>query len=103
MLRCFRIRIATIRDKGDRPCPRCLIDKLDIPKIGQVRDSRTRISKARTYAGDLVRQARDFIYRLGLGVKSAAVERVLKQDSWVPTLVRGHHERLILSICTYMF
>jgi hypothetical protein len=54
-----------------------------------VRDARTRISNARTYAGDLVRQARKFIFKLGLGVASAAVERVLKPNSWVPTLVCG--------------
>jgi hypothetical protein len=57
--------------------------------VGQVQDSRTRISKARTYVGDLVRRARDFIFKLGRGVTSAAVERLLKPNSWVPTLVCG--------------
>jgi hypothetical protein len=82
-----RIRVAAIRDKGHCPCPRCLVRKPDIHKVGQARDLHSRTSKARTYVGDLIRQAREFIYKLGYGVKSAAVERLLQANSWVPTLV----------------
>jgi hypothetical protein len=79
--------IAALREKGDCLCPRCLVTKADIDKLGYIRDARNRISNARTYARDLVVTARDIIYRLGYGVKSAAVERVLKEKSLVPTLV----------------
>jgi len=37
--------------------------------------------------GDLIRQARHFIYSLGKNVASATVERLLFERSWVPTLV----------------
>jgi hypothetical protein len=46
-----------------------------------------RISTARKYMGDIIRRARDFIYKLGLNVAGAAVERLLHAHSWVPTLV----------------
>lgn len=66
-----------------------MVAKDQIFKLGQVHDSQSRLSRARVYVGDLVLQARDFIYKLGLNVKSAAVERVLSAHSWVPTLVRN--------------
>ena len=82
-----RVLLATVRDKGLCPCPRCLICKVDIDKVGQKRDSCDRITKARTYLGDMIQTARRFIYDLGFNIDSAAVERVLKPQSLVPTLV----------------
>jgi hypothetical protein len=64
-----------------------MVTKANLDKIGHLRDAQSRISNARSYARDLVVQARDFIYRLGYGVTSSAVERVLKQKSLIPTLV----------------
>lgn len=61
--------------------------KTDIPKVGQKLDRRSRISKARTYLRDIIHTARQFIYNLGRNVKSAAVERLLEGQSWVPTFV----------------
>jgi hypothetical protein len=82
-----RVRIATIRDKGDCPCPRCLVLRVNCGNIGMVGDTRTRTSTVRSYARESILRAWDFIYRLGYGVGSAAVERVLKAQSLVPTLV----------------
>jgi hypothetical protein len=82
-----RILLAGIRDKGLCPCPRCLIPKADIHKLGQATDFASRIKKARTYIGDVICNARNWIYEGGLGIASAAVERVLKPESWTPTLV----------------
>jgi hypothetical protein len=82
-----RVLLATIRDKGHCPCPRCLVLKTDIPKVGQKLDCRSRLSKARTYLRDTIQTARKFIYNLGLNVKGAAVERLLEAQSWVPTFV----------------
>lgn len=76
-----------MRNKGNCPCPRCLVLKADIHKIGQVRDLQNRLSKARVYVGDRIRVARDFIYKLGRNINSVFVERVLFEHSWVPTLV----------------
>lgn len=83
----FRVILATVRNNGTCPCPRCLIQKKNISKVGQTRDSQTRLSQARSYVGGLVNQARDFIFKLGYNVASAAVERLLFAASWVPTLV----------------
>lgn len=62
--------------------------KEDISKLGQVRDMQNRLSCMRSYVGDLITRARDFIYKLGLNVAGAAVERLLLEHSWVPTTVR---------------
>jgi hypothetical protein len=47
-----------------------------------------RLSRVRTYVGDLIQRARDFIYKKGLNVTGAAVERLLHEHSWTPTTVR---------------
>jgi hypothetical protein len=62
--------------------------KSSIDKIGYLQDTRNRITNARSYSQDLITRARDFVYKLGYGVTSAAVERLLKTQSLVPTLVR---------------
>lgn len=82
--------LATVRDGGVCPCPRCLIPKVDIDKIGHKLDSRYRLTKARQYVGDIIRSARRFIYTLGLNVNGAAVERLLFEHSLVPTRVRTY-------------
>lgn len=66
------------------------MEKKDIHKLGHIKDSQNRKSKARKYAGDWahwVKEARHFIYDLGYSVASAAVNRVLYAASWVPTMV----------------
>ena len=83
-----RVLLATVRNKGNWPCPRCLVRKEDIFKLGQVRGIQNRLSRARSYVGDLIKRARDFIYRLGYNVAGAAVERLLLEHSLVPTIVR---------------
>jgi hypothetical protein len=83
-----RVLLSTVRNNGNCPCPRCLVAKTDIHKMGQSLDLRGQLSKARNYAHDLIKQARLFIYNLGLNVAGAAVERLLSEWSWVPTFVR---------------
>jgi hypothetical protein len=82
-----RILIATIRDNGLCPCPRCLVPKNDIDRLGYMQDAKNRITMARTYIRHLVVHARDFIYKMGYGLDSAPVKRLLKPRSLVPTLV----------------
>ena len=83
----LRVLLAGVRNNGDCPCPRCLVKKRDIGKIGQALDLRSRVSNARLYVGEKIKDARDFIFKLGYNVGSAAVERLLSEHSWVPTLV----------------
>ena len=87
----FRVLLAGIRNQGDCLCPRCLVNKRDIGKMGQAVDLRSRVSNARLYVGEKIKAARDFIFRLGYNVASAAVERLLSTHSWVPTLVSSAH------------
>ena len=86
-----RVLIATIRDMGNLPCPRCLIPKGDISRLGLPTDIKIRERKRRTDSlqyRNKVEGARDIIYKQGFTVNSEAVERILKPESLVPTRVR---------------
>jgi hypothetical protein len=82
-----RVLLATIRDKGLCPCPRCLIPKVKIDLMGQVRDLAQRISHPRNILYDVVQTARRFIYQLALPINGTAVEQLLKPNSSIPTVV----------------
>ena len=57
--------------------------------MGQVHDLSFRINTGiRKYLSRLVEKAREYIYSLGLGVASTAVDNLLKETSSVPTTVR---------------
>jgi len=64
--------------------------KSNTDRVGLVADTKTRIEKARKYLADAVNEARKAIYILGLPIGSAAVERLLKPTSSVPTKVSIH-------------
>lgn len=86
----FRVLLATIRNLGSCPCPRCLIPKQKIPEVGMKLDDRRRESTKRvadTGLWSTIKTVRTLIYNQALGVKSAAVERVLSTASLVPTMV----------------
>ena len=80
--------MAAVQDKGLCPCPRCLIPKPDIDKLGQATDFASQVKNAHTYIGDTICTACKFIYQDGVGIDSVAVEHVLKSESWTPTLVQ---------------
>ncbi|KAH6907330.1 hypothetical protein BKA70DRAFT_1490869, partial [Coprinopsis sp. MPI-PUGE-AT-0042] len=81
-----KVLLATIRDKGLCPCPRCLIPKEKLHLMGQVPDMRSRFTKVRHFLWDKVQVARRYIYRHGWGVKSEHVEGLLRTTSSVPTM-----------------
>jgi hypothetical protein len=88
-----RALIATIRNFGSCPCPRCLVPKSKIPEVGTAFDERRREKSRRV--DDFNRNwnvslAREYIYERGFGVRSAAVERLLAEESYTPTKVRHH-------------
>ncbi len=86
--------IATLRDKGRCPCPRCLVVFPDINKIGTSEDSDSRHRNARDTVevqSDLVQQARGIIYDDGYVVNSDRVETLLREHSLVPTVVCSVH------------
>ncbi|KAF7371414.1 hypothetical protein MSAN_00778200 [Mycena sanguinolenta] len=81
-----KVLLATIRDGGICPCPRCLTPKSQLHLMGLVRDITARVSKARQYLADKIRTARRFIYQLGVAIGSTRVEDLLKETSSVPTV-----------------
>jgi hypothetical protein len=58
--------------------------------MGLQRDLKVRENK-RPYFGDLVQQARNLIYKKAAKITGAAVNRLLKPTSSVPTVVSHYH------------
>lgn len=82
--------MATIRDNGTYPCPRCLIEKKNIPSLGMVSDIRFRLRTAREddqEFRDKIDQAHALIYRDKKPFANADVEALLKDQSLVPSKV----------------
>lgn len=79
--------LATIRDNGLCPCPRCLMPKTHLDRTGWILDSAFRISGIRQYLCTKVQAARDLVYQVGHAVAGARVDALLKSTSSVPTIV----------------
>ncbi|KAJ8581094.1 hypothetical protein M405DRAFT_926351, partial [Rhizopogon salebrosus TDB-379] len=82
-----KVLIATVRNLGGCPCPRCLIPKDRIQNMGRPRDrlQRETLERNDERRGAMVSAARSLIYEKDFAVGSAVVERILKLQSWVPT------------------
>ncbi|KIK36572.1 hypothetical protein CY34DRAFT_94132 [Suillus luteus UH-Slu-Lm8-n1] len=78
--------IATIKDMGLCPCPRCLTPKGFFNYLGLVRDMKSRMNTLRVYAVANIIKARQFIFTLGNTVDGAKVEDALGEGSWVAVL-----------------
>ncbi|KAF5393789.1 hypothetical protein D9757_000388 [Collybiopsis confluens] len=81
-----KVLLATIRDLGSCPCPRCLQPKTVLDQMGMIRDMALRLNEPRVFLLEKVKQARQWIYERAYGIKSAAVERLLHPTSSVPTM-----------------
>ena len=83
----LRVLLATIRNMGGCPCPRCLIKKLQIAETGTKRDMqwRQKFRNVDNWWLAQVEKAHTAIFDRGLGVNSTFVEALLKDNSWVPT------------------
>lgn len=82
--------MASIRDKGRCPCPKCLTPLKEVEKLGTVQDMKQRKTLARlddTIKQDKISRARDLIYKHNLAVDTADVEKLLNKESLVPTNV----------------
>jgi hypothetical protein len=82
-----RALIATIKDMGSCPCPRCLMPKGFFSNLGLAKDMNSRLTNLRVYVTTKVVKAREFIYAFGNTVDGAKVEDTLGEGSWVPILV----------------
>ena len=63
------------------------MSKLD--QLGYVVDAKNRIDESRKYRADLVHEARKSIFEQAMPIGGVAVERLLKDTSAVPTMVRS--------------
>jgi hypothetical protein len=83
--------LASIRNLGLCPCPRCLIPKERLQNLGKARDRQQRLTLRRrddAQRRSAVASARKLIYEKNYAVDSQGVERLLKAQSLVPTYVR---------------
>lgn len=83
--------MATIRDMGGCPCPRCRRPKDALAAVGTRADREARETTARVDNEEhqrKVEEARTAIYDDGYVVNSEVVEGLLKPESLVPTQVR---------------
>ncbi|KAG9082831.1 hypothetical protein FS749_006541 [Ceratobasidium sp. UAMH 11750] len=83
-----RVLLATIRDKGACPCPRCLVPLKLVHKMGTRSDMRMRANKPRRdniSRQKQIRRARDIIYKQHKAVDNTEVEDLLRPQSFVPT------------------
>ena len=88
--KCYRILMATIRNMGLCPCPRCTIPLSKVHLLGTKSDRKARTVLARLdnqQRKNLVSASREAIYGQNFDIDSAAVERMLKPQSLVPTSV----------------
>lgn len=85
-----RVVMASIRNMGNCPCPRCKIRLSDAMMVGTASDRQVRQENKRfddTKRQEAVDAARKAIFQQNLAVDSAFVERQLKDDSLVPSFV----------------
>lgn len=94
-----RVLVATIRDKGACPCPRCLVRTDEIAELGTPADRARRENTARKDDSERqakVKRALSLIYEGGYVVNSERVDDELKSESLVPTAVS-----MCLRSCVY--
>lgn len=86
----IRILLASIRNRAQCPCPRCLIPLNRVHNLGMARDMTQRVTMPRvddSQRRSRISSARALIYEKNLQVNSAAVKELLRELSWVPSLV----------------
>lgn len=81
--------IAGIRNNGMCPCPRCLIPKSDLSRLGAPIDiDRQTNERSERRRAQAVMEARHEIVENGYAIDSTKVEAKLKSQSLVPVEVR---------------
>ena len=98
-----RILMACVRNLGNCPCPRCLIEKEYIPGLGTKVDGQRRAklrSCGQSYQAN-IEDARRSIYKLGYVVNSQAVDHVIGSESLTPAHVSKTNHRYECIITDY--
>ncbi|KAG6913175.1 hypothetical protein DXG01_009051 [Tephrocybe rancida] len=84
-----KVLVASVRNGGQLPCPRCLVLKSQLRGMGMRDDLDQRVVAVRINDASQrkkVQAARKFIYELGFAVNSKSVETILKPLSLVPAV-----------------
>ncbi|KAF7374197.1 GLOBIN domain-containing protein [Mycena sanguinolenta] len=86
--RFFTVLLATIKNFGGCPCPRCFIEKEKISDMGTKADMRRRLNTRKDTSSwrETIQRVRTWIFDKGYLITGAAVNRLLKPQSWVPTM-----------------
>ena len=87
---CSRVLLASIRNLGACPCPRCEVKKVQIEQLGTIPDNQRRSNHMRSNTTSLrnrIALCREAIYGRGKNIKSSIVEDFLSPLSYVPTSV----------------
>ncbi|KAG6914130.1 hypothetical protein DXG01_002280 [Tephrocybe rancida] len=82
-----KVLLASIRNRGSRPCPQCTITKADLKNMGGICDMSARLRCAcidDALQRGKVTRARQYIYEEDFGINSKPVEDLLKDLSFVP-------------------
>ena len=98
-----RVLLASIHDKGNQPCLCCLVSKQEIKNLGLPKDRQQRVQFLRVdnlQRRNKISSARRIIYEENYHVNSTAVERILKEESLVPTSVRFFFLLHIINLTT---
>jgi len=84
------VLVATIKDFGSHPCPRCLVTTDKIHAIGREDDRKRREELRRCdniERRKKVDEAREWLYDKGYAITGDKVDGLLKDESMVPTKV----------------
>ena len=79
--------LQAIKSMGLHLCPRCLILKADIPKVGSFLDMNHREKTAHVYPIHNIESARKAIFNSGRSISYRGQHDTLKAGSWTPTRV----------------
>ncbi|KAG8761981.1 hypothetical protein FRC12_009250 [Ceratobasidium sp. 428] len=84
-----KVLLATIRNGGKCLCPRCTMLTTSVHQMGQLSDMRLRTRKRRIdnkKRRAIISSARKIIFKLGLSIQYKGVEKLLAEESYVPTI-----------------
>ena len=95
----IRILIVSIRNLGTCPCPRCTTPMTHVPEMGMPDDMKRRQLLARTDDDawrNKVLCARQLIYERNYAVNTPQIEKLLRDESLVPTSVSKDPSNVVL-------
>jgi hypothetical protein len=85
-----RILMTCLKYLAQCPCPRCLILKSNIPRLGMEVDKKARQKLTRVDSKEIqnkVNHARRLMFEDGINISSVFIDRLLRPHSLVPTRV----------------